>query len=887
MALTSGTKLGPYEIQSPLGAGGMGEVYRARDTRLDRTVAVKILPQHLSSDPEAKQRFDREARAISSLNHPNICTLHDVGHQDGTDFLVMECLEGETLAAALIRGPLPPEQVLKYSIDICEGLEKAHKSGVIHRDLKPGNIMLTKSGAKLMDFGLAKATPANEPPVSSLTMTLSRPSAGQPLTAQGMVVGTFQYMSPEQLEGKEADARSDIFALGAVVYEMASGKRAFAGKTQASIIAAILASQPPPIAAVRPMSPPALDRLISTCMAKDPDERWQTAHDVKLQLRWIADAGSQAGVPAPVIARRKISQRLAWIAAGLSAAAAIAFGVGFVLRAPAPVQPMRVSILSPEQHAFDPLSVALSPDGTKLAFVATATGAAAQLWVRPLDSIAAQPLAGTDDAAFPFWSPDSHSLGFFAEGKLKTIDAAGGAVQTLADAPQARGGAWGPDGTILYTPSPASPLLRIPAAGGTASPATGQQKAAATSALAAHLSTQRWPAFLPDGRHFIFFQYAADTQISPRGAIHLDSLDSPQDVILVGSDSRAQYASGHLITIRGGNLMAQKFDEKKLELSGNPVPIAEQVRGDERGATSFSLSNEGKLVFAGGQAAALDLAWYDRGGKKGAVIDSGTFQDAHISPDGKKVSAARADAGGHLEIYIYDLARGTKSQFSFSQSRDDDPIWSPDGKTIAFDSARGGKIDLYTRPADGARSEELLYHDDLDKYPSSWSSDGKYIAYEAFGNGHFDAWVLPMSGERKPFVFLQEKYSIRNPEFSPDAKWVSFSSTEAGHPQIYLVAFPKPGGRFLVGDGSGAVWSRDGKEIVYLDDHAQIASVEVTAHGDSVELGRPQILFPTQSIGPGVFEASTDGNRFLMMQAPVQNSSNLTLVVNWLQELKK
>jgi eukaryotic-like serine/threonine-protein kinase len=880
MALTSGTKLGPYEIQSPLGAGGMGEVYRARDTRLDRTVAVKILPAHLSSNLEAKQRFDREARAISSLNHPNICTLHDVGHQDGTDFLVMEYLEGETLGDRLMKGPLPPEQVLKYGIEICEGLEKAHKSGVIHRDLKPGNIMLTKSGAKLMDFGLAKATPAQAPPVSSLTMTLSGPSGQpQPLTAQGMMLGTFQYMAPEQLEGKEADARSDIFALGAVLYEMASGRRAFTGKSQASIVAAILASEPQPISAVQPMSPPALDRVVRTCMAKDPDERWQTAHDVKLQLQWIAEAGSKAGIPAPVAARRRVSQKVAWTAAAVAAAAAIAFAIGFVLRTPAPVHPLRVSILPPEQHSFDPLSIALSPDGAKLAFVAAAAGGAPQLWVRPMDSTAAQPLAGTDDASFPFWSPDSRSLGFFAQGKLKIIDSSGGAVQTLADASQPRGGAWGTDGTILYTPEAAAAMLRIPAAGGTPSHAVGDEKTSAT------VGSPRWPAFLPDGKHFIYFQFAPDTQGG--GIIHLSALDSQQDTILVNSDYRAQYASGHLLFVRGGNLMTQTFDEKKLKLTGNPVPIAEQVRGETRGAAAFSLSSEGKLIFAGGQATALDLAWYDRSGKKGDTIDTGTFQDAHISPDGKKVSAARADAAGHLEIYTYDLVRGTKSQFSFSQSRDDDPIWSPDGNTIVFDSARNGKIDLYTRPANGSRQEELLFHDDFDKYPTSWSSDGKYIAYETIANSHLAVWVMPMFGDHKPYAFLQEKYNTRFPAFSPDTKWMLFTSFEAGHPQVYVVAFPKPGGRFLVGEGQGAVWSRNGKEILYTDDHSRMASVEVTAHGDSVDLGKPQILFPTQSVGTNQFEASADGKRLLMMQPPVQDSPSVTLVVNWLQELKK
>jgi Tol biopolymer transport system component len=861
----------------------MGEVYRARDTRLDRTVAVKILPGHLSSNLDARQRFEREARVISSLNHPNICTLYDVGHQGGTDFLVMEYLEGETLAARLMKGPLPSEQVLKYGIEICEGLEKAHKDGVIHRDLKPGNIMLTKSGAKLMDFGLAKATPTHEPPASSLTMTLSGPSAEQPLTAQGMMVGTFQYMSPEQVEGKEADTRSDIFALGAVLYEMASGKRAFVGKSQASIVAAILASDPQPISVVQPMSPPALDRVVRTCMAKDPDERWQTAHDVKLQLQWIAEAGSQAGVPAPVVARRRISQRLAWAVAVAGVAAAIAFAIGFVLRAPVPAQPLRASILAPEEHAFDPLSVAISPDGTKLAFVATTAGLAPQLWVRPMDSTSAQPLAGTDDASLPFWSPDSRRLGFFAQGKLRIIDASGGAVQSLADTSNPRGGTWGADGTILYCPNPSSPLLQIPAAGGTPSPAIGQEKGASATPAA----SQRWPAFLPDGRHFIFFQFARNSKTGAQGNIHLGALGSQQDAILVDSDYRGEYASGHLVFVRGGNLMGQSFDEKKLKVTGDPVPIAEQIRGDSRGGAAFSLSTEGKLVFAGGQMSTLDLAWYDRQGKKGDVIDSGTFQDAHISPDGKKVSAAKADAGGHLEIYIYDLARGTKSQFSFSQSRDDDPIWSPDGNTIVFDSGRSGRIDLYTRPANGSRQEELLYHDDLDKYPSSWSSDGKYIAYEAIANGHFDVWVMPMFGDRKPYAFLQEKYNIRYPVFSSDGKWMAYTSFEAGHGQVYVVAFPKPGGKFLVGDGGGPVWTGNGKEILYLDDHSRIASVEVTAHGDSLELGKPQILFPSQPVGPGLFEVSPDGQRLLMMQAPVSNSSNLTLVVNWLQELKK
>ena len=589
MALASGTKLGPYEIQSPLGAGGMGEVYRARDSRLDRIVAIKILPSHLSENPEARQRFDREARTISSLNHPNVCTLHDVGHQDGIDYLVMEYLEGETLADRLRKGPMPVEQVLKYAIEICEGLEKAHRSGVVHRDLKPGNIMLTKTGAKLMDFGLAKASVASPGATSGLTATLTTPVGSHPLTAQGTVVGTFQYMAPEQVEGKEADARSDVFALGAVLYEMVTGKRAFEGKTAASAMAAVLERDPAPISSLRPTSPPALERLVKTCLDKDPDERWQTAHDVKLQLRQIAESGSQAGMAAssaaavPVAPDKSKRRYLRWALLGLTIAAAAA--AGYLARVPHPAPPVWGG-LNLTGELSEEGSFVLSTDGSRLAYVAADSQGRIVLWVRRLDSPKGQPLDGTEGVEYPFWSADGRNLGFFADGKLKRLEASGQNLETVCDAPNGRGGTWNRDGVIVFAPNAVGGLAKVSASGGTAVPVTR------ASASINH----RFPHFLPDGRHFLFtLAYGKNGE----DGIYLGSLDS-QEIKLVsaGPSSNPAYASGYVLLVRESKLLAQPFDAQRLRVTGEPFLVSDGVRwAFDRRAADFSAAYNGTLVF--------------------------------------------------------------------------------------------------------------------------------------------------------------------------------------------------------------------------------------------------------------------------------------------------
>ena len=895
MSLTSGTKLGPYEIQSPLGAGGMGEVYRARDTRLDRIVAIKILPSHLSENAEARQRFDREARTISSLNHPNVCTLHDVGHQDGIDYLVMEYLEGETLADRLRKGPLSVEQVLKYGIEICEGLEKAHRSGVVHRDLKPGNIMLTKTGAKLMDFGLAKASIASPNVTSGLTATLTTPVGSSPLTAQGTVVGTFQYMAPEQVEGKEADTRSDVFALGAVLYEMVTGKRAFEGKTAASAMAAVLERDPAPISLLRPASPTALERLIKTCLDKDPDERWQTAHDVKLQLKQIAEGGSQAGVTAlssasvPVAGAGK-SRYLGWALLALAIAAAAA--VGYFAHVPRPSPPVWGG-LNLSGELGEEGSFALSSDGSRLAYVAADPQGRIVLWVRRLDSPKGQPLDGTEGLEYPFWSADSRNLGFFAEGKLKRIEATGQNLETVCDAPNGRGGTWNRDGVIVFAPNAVGGLSKVSASGGTPVPVT---KASVSI-------NHRFPHFLPDGRHFLFT--LAFGQNGEDG-IYYGSLDSPEiKRVSAGPSSNPAYASGYLLLVREGKLWAQSFDARQLRVNGEPFLVSDGVRwAFDRRAADFSAAENGMLVFLSSVGSGQRLVWLDGEGKEQgvAVPDIGNptsgLMAGTLSPSGDRTAIARARGSGS-DIWIYNLKTALGARLTFTDDFNESPVWSPDGNNIVYTRNLLDHYELRLKSVSGAGEEQVLVKSPGNVIASAWSRDGRYVFYGAdiFGTtGKVQGMALPMeSGDHKAFAATQTAGNVFAGAFSPDNKWVAYLSDEGGRFEVYATTFPAHVGKWQLSAGGVdpavfPIWTGTGPEteVIFRDLQSHLIAVPVSTEGTSLSQGAARVLLGGRSLASSRFiDVTRDGKRILLGLPQENASTPLTLLLNWTENLRR
>ncbi|HYO76345.1 MAG TPA: protein kinase [Thermoanaerobaculia bacterium] len=874
--LGPGKRLGPYEIVSRIGAGGMGEVFKARDTRLDRSVAVKVLSAEFARNADVKLRFEREAKTISQFAHPHICTLYDVGSDDGVDYLVMEYLEGETLAERLERGPLPIEQVLRYGIEIADALGRAHKAGIVHRDLKPGNIMLTRGGAKLLDFGLAKGLTGVGGPISPSVSTEKKP-----LTEEGTIVGTFQYMAPEQLEAGNVDARTDVFALGAVLYEMATGRRAFPARSKASLIAAILTTQPPSIRESQPASPPALDRVIRTCLQKEPDERFQSAHDVRLALQWLGEAAAESiGETAPSTARRSAKRAApAVIAAVLFAILAIVAFSLFVqerFRRPNP-RVVRTSIVPPGSLALaNSAPPELSPDGTKIVFgTSSGPGSAAQrLWIRALDSTAARPLAGAENGTYPFWSPDGRQIAFFADGKLKKIDVAGGPPTVICDAPSARGGSWSGN-TILFA-GRYTPIMRVAASGGTPVAVTRLVKGSEVS--------HRWPRFLPDGKHFLYVA-------SPTGAESIGTRIAAGNVSgtiqrsIGPGTSQPLYHDGFLLTVRQGALIAQRFDAEALELRGDPIVLSERAISMSAPLTrSHFTVSAGTLVYQTGELdEETQLVWYDRTGKELGVAGAAQpYSSLSLSPDGNGIAASTSMAGS--SVWIYDGSRGVRTRLT-TGDYDVWPVWSRDGRSVAFSSRRPGYLDIYMRDV-ATGGERPVAVSEVDKVASSWSPDGAMIFYDALGlaSGTDIRYVTIADGKSHPYAATQ--FVESSAKMSPDGKWIAFQSNESGQPEIYVAPFPPTGAKWTVSQNGGITprWRGDGRELFFIMPSNQSVMAVPVSLGVTLEIGKPAPLFKVRlSSGVAPWDVSADGQRIIAAahRGPEPMREPMTVVLNF------
>jgi len=891
MPLSPGTRFGPYEILAPLGAGGMGEVYRARDTRLGRDVAVKVLPQHLSANPEIRARFEREAKTVSSLNHPHICALYDVGRAPGeagsgdVDFLVMELVEGETLAARLGKGPLPAADVLKLGAQIADALDRAHRAGVVHRDLKPGNVMITRSGAKLMDFGLARATglagPGNGS--GSVGATLSQsPTAAQPLTAEGTIIGTFQYMAPEQLEGQEADARADLWALGCVLYEMATGRRAFDGRSQASLIGAIMHSTPPPPSQVSTLSPPALDRLVSACLAKDPADRVQSAHDVKLQLEWMADgAASVSGAPAPVLVTGR--RGLPWpVLSGVAviAAAAAALATWAALRGGArEVQPaQRYVVGSADLQATS--APALSPDGSYLVF-SVREGESRRLYRRGLASFEMTPIPGTEEGQAPFFSPDGAWIGFSTPSAVKKVPAAGGVAQAIVSEERMDASDWGRDGMIYFTPRSggsdgSTALARVPETGGRIE-------------VMARLDTtagdrEAWlPEIMPDGKTVLI-------TISGRAGWRILALRQGGERHVVAENAMlGRYVpSGYLLyfDFESQAVLAAPFDAAAAKITGPAVPLTEQVDPNH----CFDVAPDGKLVYVPlpGSGQGKDLVWIASDRRPTPVMDArGTWTQPRISPDGARILVRKT--GTHCELWMYDLGRGSFARIAHGNDFHS-PIWGPDGRWIAFrrdDS--GGSMSVMR--VDGAREERLLATGDASGDPQSWSAGGNLLAFTKPGRAtRSDIWVIPMDGAAEASPFLATPHNETDPSIHPSGRWIAYTSGETGTAEVFVRRYPDTGETWQVsaGGGGSALWSRDGRALYFMSGGKLMrAAIETTP---SFRAGAPATV-----VEGGVslerardFDVAADG-RVVTVQAPGGNAqlAELRVLLNWEHELER
>ena len=880
MALKPGSRLGPYEVTALIGEGGMGKVWRAHHTALKRDDALKVLPDAFASDPDRLARFRREAQVLASLNHPNIAHVHGLEQSDGVQALVMELVEGPTLADRLAHGPIPVDEALPIAKQIAEALEAAHEQGIVHRDLKPANIKLRPDGTvKVLDFGLAKAL---EPASSANVNATASPTITSPamMTGVGVLLGTAAYMSPEQARGKPVDKRSDIWTFGCVLYEMLTGKQAFTGDTITDILGSIVKIDPD-WNALPADTPSSIRSVLRRCLQKDRAERLRDAGDVRIAIVDAHSASTQTdGAPLPSISRRR--QPVVLLSA-LAIVSLIAVGVVPWAFRPVPSAPeMRLEITTPP--TTDSASLAISPDGQKIVFVATSEGQS-KLWLRPLDSTSGRPLSGTDGASFPFWSPDSQSVGFFADAKLKRVDVDRGSVQILADAPSGRGGAWNRDGTIIFTPYPGnSALFRIPATGGTPSALTRREATKETS--------HRFPQFLPDGHHFLYY-----VQGTPEShGIYVGDLDGSQARRLIDVDSAPVYAaSGQLLFVRQGTLIAQAFDAARLELQGSPFSVVDRIASAStaQGSVAVSASLAGPVVYrtasAGGRR---QFVWFDRSGKEvGKAGDPVAAEELSISPDGRRVALPQL-INNNIDIWLLDLGRGVFSRFTFDAAIDVSATWSPDGRRIAWRSNPKGVYDIYGKPAIGPGSEELLLASALDKNPTDWSPDGRFLLYDNTDpKTGYDIWAVPVVGDRKPFPVVQTALDERDAQFSPNGEWIAYESNESGRVEIYAQLFPGPGIKTQISTTGGAQvrWRRDGKELFYiaLDGRLMAVPIRLASTTQTIEAGSPIPLFATR-VGGALsipyrqqYDISPDGQRFLMNTVTEEAAAPITVILNW------
>ena len=890
MTLATGTRLGGYEILAPLGAGGMGEVYRARDAKLNRDVAIKILPAALAADPDAQARFQREARAVAALSHPNILGIFDLGVDGGTPYAVTELLEGGTMRERLADGVVSPRKAIEYAVQIATGLAAAHERGITHRDLKPENVFLTHDGrVKILDFGLAKIG-TGDPLAAGASM-----EATFHVTSPGTVLGTVGYMSPEQVRGRPVDHRSDIFSLGAVLFEMLAGERAFAGESAVEAMNAILKEDPPELTRTKTPLPLALDRIVRRCLEKNPDERFQSARDLAFALDAIAGTmGSGAVAPVTAPAHRgRISLSPAAIVVAVAVVFALgAFGDGWLRSrfrgsSVAEADVTRFTIAAPEAVTISPYSrPAVSPDGRFVAFVGRQSGERDRIWLRSLNTLAARVVGGTENAAAPFWSPDGSSIAFYADGKLKKARVAGGPPETLCDAEtlgEALGGAWNREGIILFSTSLSSGLRRVSAAGGESTLVTQPDR---SSGETAHL----WPQFLPDGRHFL---YTVVTAGSDRRVAFLGALDSTDRRRLTEVRSNIAYASdGFVLFMRLGSLMAQRFDLRALELRGDPVSISDEVRNYN---ASFGVAG-GTLVYLSATRSTT-LAWFDRSGKQiRAIAATGEYGWPALSPDGRRLAIDRVDLDtGSPDIWLIDDERGVNTRLTFDPGDESDVVWAPDGRRVAFAHDNGRALHEVTLGAASGGRTVLQFAPQNDQvYPTDWSADDRFLAYAGYGpTATADIWLLPLAAGAKPIAFAVTKFNEHQARFSPDSHWLAYASDQSGGPEVYVQAMPPDQTRWQISTGGGAqpMWRSDGKELFYLGLDGTLMAVPLRS-GTSVESGVPVPLFKVRieeskfTAVRNHFAVTPDGQRFLV-NSVTAGANQLSVVLNWKATLGK